>query len=107
MTTTKFSPGDRVRTYAGPTPFDGVVDGIWPDGTIRVRLDISGGNSTFHPKQLRRLVKRKRVVWESERPVCDDGWLNVGELPLFVMNALSKFIGKRVRIVITEAKEKK
>lgn len=106
--TTKFSKGDRVRAYEGGGYYDGVVDGIWADGTIRVKLDSSDGLLSYHPKQLRRLVKRTKVVWESEYVVGigegGSGVLRREDDSILSNVALSKFIGKRVRIVITEAK---
>lgn len=112
MTTSKFSPGQRVRVYEGGRHFDGVVDGIWPDGGIRVKLDISGGTNTYHPKQLRRLKKRIKAVWESEREIEQAFDAGSGRVPIddaisFQREVLSQFLGKRVRIEITEAKEKK
>lgn len=115
--TTKFSEGMIVRAYERSQSVDGVVDGIWPDGTIRVRLDASEAVISYHPKQLRRLVKRKKVVWESADPIKsnkygrpafsnDDDNHRFDDLFLNPEN-LKPFIGKRIRIVIAEAREKK
>lgn len=108
--TTKFNTGDRVRVYERSQSVDGFVHGIWPDGSIRVTLDGTGTIISYHPKQLRRLVKRKRVVWESVYPIGTndngDGLFRVSDQIMLDKFALSKFIGKRVRIEITEAKEK-
>lgn len=111
--TTKFSPGDRVRVFERSQQIDGTVDGIWPDGTVRVKLDAGTGLISYHPKQMRRLVKRRKVVWESRHPVqCihkvkTDGCLDIEDAEAFSYEALGQFLGSRVRIVITEARGKK
>ena len=110
--TTKFSPGDRVRFYERRHSADGVVHGIWPDGTIKIIFDGSGITIDCHPKQLRRLKKKTRVVWESEniiqcrKEIATDGSFDIVDAERFCYEALSRFLGSRVRIVITEAKEK-
>jgi len=65
---------------------------------------------SYHPKQLRRLVKRKKVVWKSELPM-QSGYYDGHPGGCFVSTdgeafhcKLAEFIGKRVRIEITEAK---
>lgn len=117
--TTKFSPGDRVRVYDRcmlACPANGTVAelgiGKGADG-VRVELDktpphVKHKGYWVHSKQLRRLRKKTSVVWESECRVGigegNSGVLrNVDDSSLSNV-ALSKFIGKRVRIVITEAK---
>lgn len=105
MTTTKFSEGDRVRAYSSSGSIDGTVERIWTDNTVAVKPDNSSSVISYHPKQLRRLKKRKKVVWESGWPITEGGCLDRVDRQLFEKNALSKFIGKRVRIEITEAKE--
>lgn len=110
--TTKFAPGTRVRVYERSQSVDGTVDGIWPDGSIRVKLDAGTGTISYHHKQLRRLVKRNKVVWESKEPIIrpagieDFGILRI-EDAAELKKVLTQFIGKRVRIVIAEARGKK
>lgn len=104
---TKFSPGDRVRIFERSQQIDGTVDGIWPDGTIRVKLDAGTGTISYHPKQIRKLVKRKLAALESANVVEKYGQRSA-KLNEFdaetLCDLLKKFIGKRVRIVITEAR---
>jgi hypothetical protein len=110
MTTTKFSEGDRVRAYSSSGSIDGTVERIWTDNTVAVKPDNSSSVISYHPKQLRRLVKRKRVVWESSSGI-DTGYYQNHTGGVFLSHdgevfhrKLCQFIGKRVRIEITEAK---
>lgn len=59
---TKFSVGDRVRVYSNTPTFDGKVTGMLPNGNIFVTEDgfySCHNDSPFHPKQCRKLIKRK------------------------------------------------
>lgn len=108
--TTKFSPGDRVLCFDSPlSPFGrkGTVTRVF-ETSVDVRHDDTMLLVIYHPKQLRRLVKRKRVVWESEQTVVSainssGGRVMVTDAITF-SEAIAAFIGKRVRIEITEAK---
>lgn len=109
----KFKVGDRVRVYHGRNKNEGIIididinsDCLW------VRDKITNEVILRNPKQLRRLKNRKKVVWESENDiqyrtyVSTEGSFDIVDAERFCCEVLSQFIGKRVRIVITEAKEK-
>lgn len=67
-----FKVGDRVRAFDGSYHDDGVIRHL-PSGSVlyvTVVLDgYKGCTSRYHPKQLRRLVKRKkREYWLEVKP---------------------------------------
>lgn len=111
MTTTKFSPGDRVLCFDSSLPASGKKGTVKQVFQISVDVqhdDMLLGN--YHAKQLRRLKKRKKVVWESQniiecrKKVSTDGSFDIVDGERFCYEVLSQFLGKRVRIEITEAK---
>lgn len=56
----KFKVGDRVAVYSLRDPAKGSVLSINDLGHLIVLIDGYEGTNTFHPKQCRRLVKKKR-----------------------------------------------
>lgn len=77
----KLAVGDRVAVYSGVERHTGYVLAVEPNGLIRTRGDprprpFGSGNiweATFHPKQCRRLIKKKRPsrrrIWLSSSKV--------------------------------------
>ena len=59
-----FQVGDKVRVY-GPysEAFVGIVEEIFPTGWFRVRSPLSPSAVNAHPKQCRRLVKKRKREW--------------------------------------------
>lgn len=55
----KFQVGDLVAVYWSRSREVGTVEEIFGDGSLIIRLE-SGLIAGYHPKQCRRLVKRKR-----------------------------------------------
>lgn len=60
---TPLKVGDRVAVYDGVLKYCRTIEAIAPSGAVR----ISGSTAWFHPKQCRRLVKKKRREW----------WINI------------------------------
>lgn len=65
MSKNKFNAGDRVRAYMGNTIKVGKIIDIGPT-LMQISYGINEG-SIVHPKQCRRLVKKKRREW----------WINI------------------------------
>jgi hypothetical protein len=75
----KLKKGDRVVTYSGPSRFCGRVIGVTDKGFVEVTLDHSSGFVLYHPKQCRKLIKRRRIwvdeddiIYYMPRPDCKE-----------------------------------
>ena len=81
----KFKACDRVAVYSGAGRWEGEITGIH-DGLLRVL--IGGSEAFWHPKQCRRLIKKKRrEVWVS---------------PHYLAGEYTPILGDRLPVASTE-----
>lgn len=88
---TQFKVGDRVAVYECFARHVGIITGMTKKTSFYVRLDGFDDGCAYHPKQCRRLVKKKRrSVWVKPEsydgtglhcvPWECDGWIEFSEV---------------------------